>query len=112
MVCIARMKGMTMRHDLLLGAWRRIAHRAGVATAVEPAMERLRAGTGRVSYYTDINLSYFLFPINSMRCLSYLLLGLVLGSISLVERIGLGLDSDVGLLSESQHARLCMANWD
>jgi hypothetical protein len=34
---------------LLLGAWRRIAHRAGVATAVEPAMERLRAGTGRAS---------------------------------------------------------------
>jgi hypothetical protein len=49
MVCNARTKGMTMRHDLLLGAWRRIAHRAGVATAVEPAMERLRAGTGRAS---------------------------------------------------------------
>jgi hypothetical protein len=38
-----------MRHDLLLGAWHRIAHRAGVATAVEPAMERLQAGTGRAS---------------------------------------------------------------
>jgi hypothetical protein len=40
---------MTMRHDLLLGAWHRIAHRAWVATAVEPAMERLRAGTGRAA---------------------------------------------------------------
>jgi hypothetical protein len=49
MVCNARTKGMTMCHDLLLGAWRRIAHRAGVATAVEPAMERLRAGTGCTS---------------------------------------------------------------
>jgi hypothetical protein len=38
-----------MRHNLLLGAWRRIAHRAGVVTAVEPAMEWLRAGTGRAS---------------------------------------------------------------
>jgi hypothetical protein len=38
-----------MRHNLLLGAWRRIAHRAGVVTTVEPAMERLRAGTGRAS---------------------------------------------------------------
>jgi hypothetical protein len=38
-----------MRHDLLLGALRRIAHRAGVATAVEPAMERLQTGTGRAS---------------------------------------------------------------
>jgi hypothetical protein len=38
-----------MLHDLLLGAWRRITHRAGAATAVEPAMERLRVGTGRAS---------------------------------------------------------------
>jgi hypothetical protein len=45
MVCNARTKGMTMCHDLFLGAWRRIAHRAGVATAVEPAM----TGTGRAS---------------------------------------------------------------
>jgi hypothetical protein len=45
MVCNARTKGMTMR----LVPWRRIAHRAGVATAVEPAMERLRAGTERAS---------------------------------------------------------------
>jgi hypothetical protein len=36
MVCIARMKGVPMGHTLLLGAWRRIAHRARVATAVEP----------------------------------------------------------------------------
>jgi hypothetical protein len=36
----ARTKGVMMHHDLLLGAWRRIAHGAGVATAVEPAMER------------------------------------------------------------------------
>jgi hypothetical protein len=50
MVCNARTKGMTVRHDLLLGAWRRIAHPAGVATAVEPAMERLQAGTGRASF--------------------------------------------------------------
>jgi hypothetical protein len=49
MVCLARTKGVTMRHDLLLGAWRRIAHRAGVASAVEPAMERLRTGSGRAS---------------------------------------------------------------
>jgi hypothetical protein len=65
-----------------------------------------------LSYYIDINLSYFLFPINSIRCLSYLLLGLALGSNSLVELKGHGLASDVGLLSESRHARLCMANWD
>jgi hypothetical protein len=38
-----------MRHDLLLGAWRRITHRAWVATKVEPAMERVRVGIGRVS---------------------------------------------------------------
>jgi hypothetical protein len=49
MVCNARTKGMTMRHDLLLGAWSRIAHRAGAATTVELAMEQLRAGTGRAS---------------------------------------------------------------
>jgi hypothetical protein len=47
MVCRARTKGVTLRHDLLLGAWRRIAHRAGVATAVEPAMSRLRARTAQ-----------------------------------------------------------------
>jgi hypothetical protein len=49
MACNARTKGMTMRQDLLLEAWHHIAHRAGVATAVEPAMERLRAGTGSAS---------------------------------------------------------------
>jgi hypothetical protein len=38
-----------MRRGLLLGAWRRIALHAGVASAVEPAMEGLWAGTGRVS---------------------------------------------------------------
>jgi hypothetical protein len=38
-----------MRHIMLLGTWRRIAHRAGVATAVKPAMEWLRAGTGIAS---------------------------------------------------------------
>jgi hypothetical protein len=43
------MKGVAMRHDLLFGACRRTAHRVGVATAVEPAMEGLRAGTGRAS---------------------------------------------------------------
>jgi hypothetical protein len=37
------------QHGLLIGAWRPSAHRAGVETAVEPAMERLRAGTGRAS---------------------------------------------------------------
>jgi hypothetical protein len=45
MVYSAHTKGVTMRHDMLLGAWRRIAHRAGVATAMEPAMEQLFAGT-------------------------------------------------------------------
>jgi hypothetical protein len=49
MVCTARTKGVTMRHDLLLEACRRIAQRAGVAATVEPAMERLQAGTGRAS---------------------------------------------------------------
>jgi hypothetical protein len=49
MVCNTRTKGMTVRHNLLLGAWHRIAHCAGVVTAVEPAMERLRAGTGCAS---------------------------------------------------------------
>jgi hypothetical protein len=33
MFCYARMKGMTMRHDLLLGAWHRTAHRAGTGSA-------------------------------------------------------------------------------
>jgi hypothetical protein len=42
MVCKACSKGIALRHDLLLGAWRRIAHRAGVVTAAEPAMARLR----------------------------------------------------------------------
>jgi hypothetical protein len=64
-----------------------------------------------MSYYTDMNSSEN-FPINSTRRLSYLLLGLVLGSDSLVERKGCGLASDVGLLSKSRHAQLCMANWD
>jgi hypothetical protein len=49
MVGNARTKGMMMRQDLLLEAWHHIAHCAGVATAVEPAMERLRAGTGSAS---------------------------------------------------------------
>jgi hypothetical protein len=49
MVCNARTKGSTMRHDLLHGAWRRIAHRAWVAIAVKPAMERPWAGTRRAS---------------------------------------------------------------
>lgn len=47
MVCKARTKGVTLRHDLILGTWRRIAHRAGVATAVEPAMSRLRSRDAR-----------------------------------------------------------------
>jgi hypothetical protein len=49
MACNPCTEGVTMRHDLLLGAWHRIAHRAGVATTVEPVMEQLRAGTGRAS---------------------------------------------------------------
>jgi hypothetical protein len=36
-------KHLSIYISMQLGAWRRIAHRAGVATAVEPAMERLRA---------------------------------------------------------------------
>jgi hypothetical protein len=31
-----------LRHDMLLQAWRRIAHRAGVSTAGESAMDPLR----------------------------------------------------------------------
>jgi hypothetical protein len=42
MCCSARAKAITLRHDMLLQAWRRIAHRAGVSTAGEPAMDRLR----------------------------------------------------------------------
>jgi hypothetical protein len=48
-VCNTCTKGVMMRHDLLLGAWRRIVHPAGVVTAKEPAMEQLWAGTGRAS---------------------------------------------------------------
>jgi hypothetical protein len=56
--------------------------------------------------HTTLTLISHIFPINSVRCLSYLLLGLLLGSNSLVERKGLsGLVTDVGVLSESQHAR-------
>jgi hypothetical protein len=33
MFCYARTKGMTMRHDLLLGAWHRTTHRAGTGSA-------------------------------------------------------------------------------
>ena len=32
----------TMRHDILKETWRRIAHRAGIATSVEPCMAPLR----------------------------------------------------------------------
>jgi hypothetical protein len=46
MVCT---KGVVMRHDLLLGARRRIAQHAGVATAIEPAMDQLWTGAGRAS---------------------------------------------------------------
>jgi hypothetical protein len=42
MCCSARTTAITLRHDVLLHAWRRIAHRAGVSTAGEPAMDRLR----------------------------------------------------------------------
>jgi hypothetical protein len=44
MVGNARAKCVPMRHHLLLGAWRRIAHRAGVATPVKPAIEGPHAG--------------------------------------------------------------------
>jgi hypothetical protein len=37
----ARAKAIMLRHDML-PAWRRLAHRAGVSTAGEPAMDRLR----------------------------------------------------------------------
>jgi Reverse transcriptase (RNA-dependent DNA polymerase) len=33
---------MTMRHNILLGVWRRIARRAGVASAAEPALQPLQ----------------------------------------------------------------------
>jgi hypothetical protein len=42
MVCMAHTKGVTLRHDMPLGAWRRIAHCVGIATAVEPALSRLQ----------------------------------------------------------------------
>jgi hypothetical protein len=40
--CVARAKAIKLRHDMLLQAWRRIDHRAGVSTAGEPAMDRLQ----------------------------------------------------------------------
>jgi hypothetical protein len=42
MVHKACSKEITMRNDLILGSWRRIAHHTGVATAAEPAVARLR----------------------------------------------------------------------
>jgi hypothetical protein len=42
MCCSARAKAIKLRHDVLLQASRRIAHRAGVSTAGEPAMDRFR----------------------------------------------------------------------
>jgi hypothetical protein len=45
-LCYDHTACVTMRHNLLLGAQRCIAHCAGVAKAVDLAMERLWAGTG------------------------------------------------------------------
>jgi hypothetical protein len=42
MCCSARAKAIMLRHDVLLHAWLRIAHWAGVSTAGEPAMDSLR----------------------------------------------------------------------
>jgi hypothetical protein len=42
MCCSARARAITLRHDMLLQAWRRIAHCAGVSTAGEPAMDCYR----------------------------------------------------------------------
>jgi hypothetical protein len=49
MACNTRTKGMSMRHHLLLGAWRHIAHGAGVAIVVKAVTEQLWAGTGSTS---------------------------------------------------------------
>jgi hypothetical protein len=42
MYCSARAKAITLRRDMLLQALHRIAHRTGVSTAGEAAMDRLR----------------------------------------------------------------------
>jgi hypothetical protein len=42
MCCSARAKAITLHRDMLLQAWHQIAHCAGVSTAGEPAMDRLR----------------------------------------------------------------------
>jgi len=41
MTCKSLSGAMTLRHDILKETWRRIAHRAGVASTVEPALRAL-----------------------------------------------------------------------
>jgi hypothetical protein len=42
MCCSARAKAIPLRHDMLLQAWRQIAHCTGASAAGEPATDRLR----------------------------------------------------------------------
>ena len=44
MACPALSGGMTLRHDILKGIWRRRCRAAGIATSLEPQLQPLRGG--------------------------------------------------------------------
>jgi hypothetical protein len=53
MVCNSRTKGVATRHDLLLGAWHRIAHCVGVVAVIKAALERLWDGVPETRWHND-----------------------------------------------------------